>query len=319
MPLVIAIIALIVIGGGVWWYMDSSDTDDMAMVNETNGNGNVTGSQQNGATTNGDTSVSSDNPQVVAGWKSYSNTKYGYSIRYPSNWVVGNLAAPTASAAPEVFAVHSTDGTMSFRVEATKTEPKDLNDAATQNTVSVAGVTRKAYMYPTGRGQCPGGAFEDCSMFVVPVYEGGTWFVMTADGSARNVAGVYADMIASFSFNVASAQTFENKVYKFSFSHPSDWKVTDTSATQGGKVTAAARIASPIRYDMAGYAQAGAQFVLSLNFDGGKVTIVDQGFIKADTAASATPTKIQLTPAVMSATAEYKTAQAIVASAKAGQ
>ncbi len=316
-PLVIAIIALIAVGGGIYWYASSSDTDEGALTDE-----NTTGTQQNGAATTGGTSGGSNNTagtQVVAGWKTYTNQKYGYSFRYPSNWIVGNPSAPSSSASAEVFGVYTQDGKMAFRIEAKTGEPKDLNDAATQVTVPVAGLSRMAYMYPTGRTQCPGGVSEDCSMFIVPVHNNGTWLIMTAEGNARSVAGVYADMIASFNFDLPSAQTFENKTYKFSFSHPSDWKVTDMSSTQTGKVTAAARIASAVRNNLAGYENIDVQFVLSLNFDGGKVTIVDQGFIKADTAPSAIPTKLQLTPAALSATTEYKTAQAIIASAKSGQ
>lgn len=314
MPLILGLALLVIIIIGAFWYIGSNDnvaTTDT--VDGTASGENSVTAQGTPVTANGSNTTSG---QAVAGWKTYSNAKYGYSIRYPSNWLVGDVAAPTAAATDEVFAAHTASGDMSFRVEVMKNEPQGLDNAPTQTTVTVAGVTRMAYVYPAGRTQCPGGGLEDCSVFIVPIYQNGNWYVLTADGYARTVTGVQADILKSFSFGPSVTTKFENKVYGFAFEYPSNWKVTDLSATVAGKQTAMAKIASPVRKDIAGYEQSGVQYVLKLSFADGKVSIVEQGFIRADTASSQNPTKVTLTPSALSATTEYKIGQQIITSAE---
>ena len=80
-PLLIAIIAVLVIGGGIYVY-------------EQNKSQQPTANDQIVATSTNQTTNSVTNKTVA--WKTYTDTKYGFSVRYPSDWTVTDTSSIVA-------------------------------------------------------------------------------------------------------------------------------------------------------------------------------------------------------------------------------
>lgn len=77
-PLVIGIIALLIIGGGIYIY--SNKKVDAPVVINTNL------PTQSGQTSTNTTTKTTPTTNAVKDWKIYTNTKYGIEISYPSSW-----------------------------------------------------------------------------------------------------------------------------------------------------------------------------------------------------------------------------------------
>ena len=85
--LVIMLLVIVAIGLGGWWLTSSNKSEP----SKPNTNTNNTQQQTD----------------VYAGWKTYENSKYGFSFKYPSSWKVEEVAIETPSGAdPEEFAAN---------------------------------------------------------------------------------------------------------------------------------------------------------------------------------------------------------------------
>lgn len=65
-PLLLALIAILLLGGGAYVYMQKNQANQPVIENST--------------------ATSAANQYV--GWNTYTNTQYGYSIKYPNNWFI---------------------------------------------------------------------------------------------------------------------------------------------------------------------------------------------------------------------------------------
>jgi hypothetical protein len=76
-PLLISIIAILIIGGGVYIYSNKKVENNTPVVV----NSNLPAQSNQTSTTTSD-------------WKTYTNTTYGYSIKYPADWKINEDTSP---------------------------------------------------------------------------------------------------------------------------------------------------------------------------------------------------------------------------------
>ena len=72
----IILIVMIIIGGGIWYFVQSAE-DKAGTIEET-----IT----KVATTSAKTTTKSVTKDETANWKTYTSTKFKYSIKYPEDW-----------------------------------------------------------------------------------------------------------------------------------------------------------------------------------------------------------------------------------------
>jgi hypothetical protein len=76
---ILIVIGIIVLGGGGYYYLSNENNktiDDIPEEHILDGNGNVTEEEPHRIT-----------QDETVDWKTYTNEKYGYKLKYPSNWV----------------------------------------------------------------------------------------------------------------------------------------------------------------------------------------------------------------------------------------
>lgn len=85
-PVLLGIIALLVIGGGVYMYNNKKAETPLAPTDTSVQTTNQI--QQNAVVNTPNPSTSSNDGISTAGWKTYANATYNYIIKYPSTWYI---------------------------------------------------------------------------------------------------------------------------------------------------------------------------------------------------------------------------------------
>lgn len=111
-PLIIAIVAILAIGGG--YFMFSKNIKPCSKINVGFRN-TETGLCQNFSSCGdipkkfvSDSSClatsTATTTDIIAGWKTYTNTQYGFTLKYPNNWrIVDTKGGPIVSVAPDDY------------------------------------------------------------------------------------------------------------------------------------------------------------------------------------------------------------------------
>ncbi len=178
--IIVGIIALV--GAGVWWFTRGApEISDIPSADESI------------------TPLASVSSPAIAygsvpdGWKTYASPSFGFSVEYPSNWIVGSCGAQCIGWAPS----SATDGQLAVGISKSTTTLDDvLTDAkaflAAQETVKLGSVT---WLKLTLQHPVTGAVIT--SYFTArgsSVYEFGT---ATDD---TDILNVYGTMLSSFKF-----------------------------------------------------------------------------------------------------------------------
>jgi hypothetical protein len=91
------LVTALVIGGGTYWYVnDKATTDKAALQTTIDGlNANVTALNKKVADLTPSTTTTPSTPTTTdptADWKTYANSTYSYSFKYPTNWEVAKVS-----------------------------------------------------------------------------------------------------------------------------------------------------------------------------------------------------------------------------------
>ena len=91
-PLLIAIIAIFVVGGGVYEYSQNKNTQKSGVENQNTQNDIA---KTNTSDNLGGRGVENTDPQIdqkTSDWQTYTDSKFGYSLKYPSGYSVRKYA-----------------------------------------------------------------------------------------------------------------------------------------------------------------------------------------------------------------------------------
>lgn len=83
----IILIVMVIIGGGIWYFVQSAE-DKVGTIDEN--------STIKTATSSARTATSSAAKDETADWKIYTNSTYGFSIKYPSDYTIEESTQPFA-------------------------------------------------------------------------------------------------------------------------------------------------------------------------------------------------------------------------------
>lgn len=142
-------------------------------------------------------------------WKTYTNTNYGYSIKYPSSWTV----EPEKQIVDKVNNIYSNvkihDSTNAHAIQVQVNGKEWLLKHETLQTaqVTIKGSAQTAYMFPNGY-ECYGTkSSDDCSFFVIPILSKGVRYELHANGDARTVTQLYKDIFSTFTLSSQASIT----------------------------------------------------------------------------------------------------------------
>lgn len=181
----IALVAVIALAIGGWLYLNQSsqpEATDTVMRED-----DVFGLESESASTN-----------------IYTNTKFGYSIKYPSSWTLEpeQKIVDRVNKIHSLVMVHDSDRTHVLQILVNENEWMLKHEAPTSTQVSINGSTQTAYIFPRGYECAMGNPDDpDCSFFVVPIYHNGLWYEIHASGDATIVNEMYSDILSSFRFS----------------------------------------------------------------------------------------------------------------------
>lgn len=182
--LIAILIGLVVLGSGAYYVMYQQPSAQMAVNNKPI-----------------ETVTSTDS--VSRHLKTYTNAKWGYSIKYPTDWSVGKeeIILDSTNKIPSAVTLSSSDKKQHITILLNQNEWGLKYEAPKTQQITVAGEQQTAYLFPGGY-EChmadPGA--EDCSFFVVPLYRDGVWYELRATGKAETVTDFYQQIFSTFTF-----------------------------------------------------------------------------------------------------------------------
>lgn len=275
LPLVVIIASVLAVGTVAYFAFQKpaakTNVNSSVNLNIAVQNTNVGDQNRNTAISNTNVSVITNTTvDVTKDWKTYTNTTYSYSIKYPSAWSISEalgpktiqIAPPDAASktspeqSPAVFIV--ADQTYQEHHYAYNNDPKtEMN--SNWRTQTINGLTIKR-QYQSGLSE------NDVAYFLTT---SGKYIAISWDVGFVKDYPEYEQILSSFIFISPTAgwKTYTNTKWGFSFKYPATLKVTreddfnggffvtvaDTKATAGGGTTRSYEI--DVRINPDGYSE----------------------------------------------------------------
>jgi hypothetical protein len=190
-PLLLALIVIMLIGGGVYVYQQNKQANQPTTAIST---------------------TQTPNSQT-ADWKTYTNTKYGYSLQYPNDWEVDSERQIIDETNKILSLVKIHDATDRHVAQIIVNQNEWMLKYSTSQVakIIVNNTPQTAYVFPNGYecyGAEPG---DDCSFFVIPILSNGVWYELHANGDAKTITQLYKDIFLTFKLNPLQTVTETEK------------------------------------------------------------------------------------------------------------
>jgi len=136
----------------------------------------------------------------TAGWKTYTNTQYGFEFKYPQSWVFEDHSPTIDEVNKILLSITIAGPNQNFSVRVYQNEPLRYAELTqTKTSTEISGLPTTAYLFPEGY-ECYGdGDPVQCSFFAIPVKRGNYWYVLEGRGNARDLAS-YSQILSTFKF-----------------------------------------------------------------------------------------------------------------------
>lgn len=155
--------------------------------------------------------------------KTYTNAKWGYSIKYPADWKVGAEAPYLVGGNQIVSRVQLEDISDKHHLEIivradkpeidrAKSGNYDTNSPAKEQ-VTIEGKVQTAYVYPNGHECYDSKPGDDCSFFTIAIPRNNVVYLLQARGDAKQVTSLYRDILSTFTL-LAFDETVVGKTLK---------------------------------------------------------------------------------------------------------
>lgn len=134
-------------------------------------------------------------------WKTYTNKQFGYSVRYPSGWIVepDKPIMDNVNRLRSSVAIHAPDNSQGISITVNEKKSMLPYEALFTQEITINGTKQTAYIFPSGYEFCDA-LKDDCSFFIVPIYRDGVWYELHARGNARTINEQWKDILSSFKF-----------------------------------------------------------------------------------------------------------------------
>lgn len=241
-PVLIVIATVVVAGVAGYFLFKAGNTNESkntnVVVNQVNNNASVNTNSTTNTNTVSNTNAATDSS---AGWKTYTNTTYGYQMKYPSDYSAKDASKGSTISTGEL------NGSPYYRVDVVVYEtpisggregqdiytwakngfPRDTNvekEHANLRQVTLGSVTYWASDGDLGSTPIPDFmVFHDNKLFVLTDYR-----------SVDKDIDTNQTIISSFKFTDPTAgwKTYTNTTLGFSIKHPDGWRIDDTSTNK---------------------------------------------------------------------------------------
>ncbi|HBA46112.1 TPA: hypothetical protein DEQ22_02420 [Candidatus Nomurabacteria bacterium] len=199
-PMLLAIIALLVLGSGVYIYQNKKAKTPIVVGNEEQ-QSNIQISPVNTQTNN-------------ANWKTYTNTQYGFEFKYPSDYSLKESSIYFSEEIPEGKRVFMESPTCKTLVTGGGPWPKDcvsFNLLIQKNKISIAtdGViviktaTQVAGYFAERVEDNSGGMWDGLSQIYVQFEKGGDWYISYLSYNSENktaAENLFNQILSTFKF-----------------------------------------------------------------------------------------------------------------------
>lgn len=170
--------------------------------------------------------------EPLADWKTYTNTTYGFSFRYPSEFKVAG-----AQTSQRVNFTNDTMGSISIYVDNKQYSADDLTSGRNEfgDIAQVSVGTKSGYTYSYADAGC------GITYYRLPLT--GTTLIISFTSCEKNIEPMSkfleSQVLSTFVFTDVTAdwKTYTSNTFKFSFKYPTDWKVQNPKST-GDEVAA---------------------------------------------------------------------------------
>jgi len=230
-----------IVGGGTWYLIDShakKDKDKLQTELDTLNQRIADEAAISGATVTSGTTATTGTTVAdpTAGWKTYTDTVFGYSVKYPADWTKGVLAGSATFNSPENEAIKNSGTqneayspniiiqTVSSLAEFTKFNKDDktldsfIRNDATNSKITVTTLDgEKAYKYLTG-------GIGDAYYQIAAEHNSKVYWIHFSPGE---LSTTQEKIMSTFKFATSGVtadwKTYTNKDLGLSFKYPQVW------------------------------------------------------------------------------------------------
>jgi hypothetical protein len=142
---------------------------------------------------------------TVAQTKTYTNSRYGYTLQYPSDWIV-EPEKQIVDGTNKIYSyvkIHDPTDSKSIDIQVDAKEWMLKYEALQQDKIIIDGTDETAYIFPSGYESCEEESPKACSFFEIPIKRGNTWYDLGAKGDAQTVSDFYRNIFSTFHFSHA--------------------------------------------------------------------------------------------------------------------
>jgi hypothetical protein len=201
--LIAILVGLVVLGGGTYYVVQQQLPPHTALDTENLNTLSIKGNQVQQPVNNKlvETATLVDSSSVQL--KTYTNAKWGYDIKYPTDWSVGKEES-ILDKTNKIFStvnIQAADKKHSVLIEVHDVGTGDLLrfEAPSQDKITVNGKPYTAYIFPEGyECRMADPEAKDCSYFMIPIPRETVTVILYAFGDARSVTDVYKDIFSTF-------------------------------------------------------------------------------------------------------------------------
>ena len=155
-------------------------------------------------------------------WQTYVNDTFGYSLKYPSDWVVDG-ADPRNVIIKNT--ADKTDNFLTIKVESGDPTPGDLgySEAYERTSVLIGGHNSNkfsCFLY-----------HEEATFYTYYLNSGADRYILSYRGNQTSLVPIYEQIVSTFKFTDETAdwQTYTNTVYSYQIKYPKAYEVKDDS------------------------------------------------------------------------------------------
>ncbi len=136
--------------------------------------------------------------------KTYTNIKFGYKIKYPADWQVGEEKSiiDNVNNIPSLVNISDNDG-HSISIEINKKDRIFIYDALIKEDITIGSSTKTMYIFPNGY-ECYGYEddedIRDCSSMTVPIKKDGVYYSLSVGNDIKNFKDIYIKIFGTFEF-----------------------------------------------------------------------------------------------------------------------